>query len=627
MLKLSRRGEILLGLLLLVAFALRVYRIDYQSIWGDEAYSIWRSGLPLSEIPWQVAKTGNLAPFYYFLLHFWQGVAGSSELAIRFFSLFLGVLAVPASFKLLERLHSRMAGLMAALLATLSPFWVYYSQEAKMYAQTAFFVLLAGYLFLRIFDQDNKKRSVWAYAGYGLVSAAAVYTHYFAIFAILAHGAYLLAFRRLWPHIRPWLATQALAAALVLPWAAYALSAMAWAGSSVKRGSIGMDAIVFQLYRVFTAGPSLQGDLVSWALVGAAALAVVGVLASPSRARVFLLVGLVLPVIGVYAVSFLPHPGWPRYFMPASIAYYGMASVGLAFLCRRRLVFGATALLFLVPGAFSLSNYYFDPQYARYDYRSEIREMVASSDIGDAVIANGPEDFPVLFYYFDKSLPSYILPNRQVSTPLEIETLLNGLRHSGLWLVKYMPPDFDPDNAIEGWLRRNAFPLQTRWVENVTFTYFALPSEAPDPEPGLWGPATFENGIRLLGYQAQVRPWGHANLLLISLLWQAEKKVDLPYTVFVHAIDGNGKKLGQGDSEPVGGTAPTTTWKPGEKILDRHAALLPQTLPREGVVLEVGLYDLKSGARLQVLDAQGRPGGSALVLPATFQPDPAPRKP
>lgn len=119
----------LLGLVLLAALALRLYRIGYQSIWGDEAYSIWRSALPLAEIPWQVAKTGNLAPLYYFLLHFWQ------ELAVRFFSLLFGVLALSMAYKLMERLHSREAGLLAALLGAASPFWGCYSQEAKMYLQ------------------------------------------------------------------------------------------------------------------------------------------------------------------------------------------------------------------------------------------------------------------------------------------------------------------------------------------------------------------------------------------------------------------------------------------------------------------------------------------------------------
>lgn len=603
-----------LALALLAAFALRLYRIEYQSIWGDEAYSIWRSGLPLSEIPWQVAKTGNLAPLYYFLLHFWQGVAGTGELTVRFFSLFFGILALPVAFKLMERLHSPQAGLWVVLLGAASPFWVYYSQETKMYAQMAFLVLFSSYLFLRAFEA-GQKRSLWLYLSYGVVSAAAVYTHYFAIFVPLAHGVYLLASRRLWPGLRPWLASQALGAALVLPWVVYAAWALAWAGSSVKRAAIGLDVILPQLLRAFAVGTSLGGDLLPWALVGALALLLLGLSAASSRARLFLLLGLALPILGVYAASFLPHPGWVRYFIAASPPYYGLVAIGLAFLYHRHFALSVAALLVLVPAAFSLTNYYFDPHFARYDYRTQVRELMTSSTPEDAVIASGPEDFPAFFYYFDRKLPYYILPGTQASSLSEIEAFLGGLRHSGLWLVKYMPPDFDPDNAIEGWLRRNAFPLETKWVENVTFTYFSLPQEAADPIPGTWGPATFEKGIRLLGYRAQVRPWGSRSVLQLTLLWKADQKVDLAYTVFVHVVDNSGQKIGQGDSEPVGGFSPTTAWRPGETVVDRHGVLLPQAFQREGARLEVGLYDLKSGTQLQILDEQGRPGGTALVLP------------
>ena len=684
MLKLSTKASLSLGLVFLAAFALRAYRIEYQSIWGDEAYSIWRSGLPLSEIPWQVAKTGNLAPLYYFLLHFWQGLAGSSELVIRFFSLFFGLLALPVAFKVMERLHSREAGVLAALLGAASPFWVYYAQEAKMYAQAAFLVLLASYLFLRAFDnkdhsagacpplpspsggqapalqveasrsertddaaapedaassRDSARSDVteasrdaappddtaqlivrypvnlWTYLAYGAASAAAVYTHYFAIFAILAHGVYLASSRRRWHGFRPWMGSQALAAVLVLPWAGYAASALSWAGSSVKRGSIGLDSILPQVLRAFSVGASLGGDLLPWVLAGALALLLLGVLASSGRTRIFLLAGLILPVLGVYGISFQPHPGWARYFMAASPAYYGLVATGLAFLFRRHYAFGALVLLALAPSGLALANYYFDPHYARYDYRAQIQEMSASSGPEDGVIANGPEDFPSFFYYFDGGIPSYILPNKEVSSRSEVEAFLKSLRRSGLWLVKYMPPDFDGDNVIEGWLRLNGFPLETKWVENVTFTYFSLPSDAGAPEPGAWGPATFEKGIRLLGYRARITPWGSRSVLQLTLLWQADSKVDQAYTVFVHALDGAGKKLGQGDSEPAGGLSPTVSWKPGERVLDRHGVPLPETFQKEGARLEVGLYDLKSGARLQVLDNQGRTGGTALVLP------------
>lgn len=676
---LTPEGYAVVGMVLLAAFALRAYRIDYQSIWGDEAYSIWRSALPLSEIPWQVAKTGNLAPLYYFVLHFWQGAAGSSELAVRYLSLFSGLLALAVIFKVMERLHSWEAGVLAALLGAFSPFWVYYSQEAKMYAQMSFLVLLASYLFLRLVETRRARTGpsgagrtgltsghaepsspahpatdggplpgpgregglrpppmagpqprtggsgqnpllpgdaeiVWLSVAYGAVSAAAVYTHYFAIFAILAHGVYLAAARSLWPRVRPWLASQALAAVLLLPWAFYAASALSWAGSSVKRGSVGLDLVLSQVLRVFSFGTSLEGDLLPWVLAGVVALLALGVLAASGRARLFLLPGLILPVLGVYAISFLPHPGWARYFMAASPAFYGILAAGLAVLYRRNYALGALAILLLAPSGLSLANYYSDPRFARYDYRAQVRELGASSGPGDGVIANGPEDFPAFFYYFDWRIPSHVLPNKEVSKPSEIDGFLKGLPHSGLWLVKYMPPDFDPDNSIEKWLRQNGFALETKWVENVTFTYFSLPSEAGEPEPGAWGPVTFEKGIRLLGYRARVMPWGARSILQLTLLWQADQKIDQAYTVFVHALDAAGRKLGQGDSEPAGGVSPTTTWKPGERLIDRHGALLSQGFQKAGARLEVGLYDLKSGERLQILDAQGRPGGTALVL-------------
>jgi len=612
--RLSRRAALFLGGVLLLGFILRIYRIEHQSIWGDEAYSIWRSGLPLSEIPWQVAKTGNLAPLYYFLLHFWQGITGSGEFAVRYFSLFFGILALPLAYKVMERLHSREAGFFAALIGATSPFWVYYSQETKMYAQMAFLVLLSSYLFLRLFE-NNLKSSRWAYLAYGLAGAAAVYTHYFAIFAILAHGAYLLMSRRLHPGLRPWIASQVVAAVILLPWAVYASSALAWAGSSVKRGAISLTDILSQVGQAFAAGQSLGGGLLPWALGIIVVLLLIGLLAVPGRVRVFLLLGIIVPVLGVYMISFLPHPGWPRYFMAASPAFYGLAAAGLAFLHRRHFVLGAAALLILVPSGISLANYYFDPQYARYDYRAQVEGISAMSSPQDGVIANGPQDFPAFFYYFDGKQPVYVLPSREVSSPAEIQSFLAGLRHSGLWLVKYMPPDFDGDNAIEGWLRRNSFPLQTRWVENVTFTYFSLPQDNARPERGARAPVTFERGIQLLGYEVKMAPLGVQSILQVSLLWQADQKVEQPYTVFVHAVSGAGQKLGVGDSEPAGGLSPTVTWKPGEAVLDRHGVLLPAAAQKEGARVEIGLYDLKTGTRLQILDENGKPGGTSLVLP------------
>ena len=86
------RGEILVKalpyLLVLVAFALRLYRIDYQSIWRDEGVSLH---LAASSIPSLLAdRAGDVhPPLYFIMLHFWARFAGLSELSGRFFSLIL----------------------------------------------------------------------------------------------------------------------------------------------------------------------------------------------------------------------------------------------------------------------------------------------------------------------------------------------------------------------------------------------------------------------------------------------------------------------------------------------------------------------------------------------------------
>ena len=52
-----RRSSVILILLLLTAFALRLYRLDHQEIWGDEAHSVYVASLSLSS-----AVSPRLAP-------------------------------------------------------------------------------------------------------------------------------------------------------------------------------------------------------------------------------------------------------------------------------------------------------------------------------------------------------------------------------------------------------------------------------------------------------------------------------------------------------------------------------------------------------------------------------------
>jgi hypothetical protein len=118
--------------------------------------------------------------------------------------------------------------------------------------------------------------------------------------------------------------------------------------------------------------------------------------------------------------------------------------------------------------------------------------------------------------------------------------------------------------------------------------------------------ATIDGKVELLGYDldaSEAKPGGSVRL---TVHWRALAAMDTSYTVFAHLVGPDGKIWGQKDSVPVDGTRPTTGWLTGEVIADRYEIPLRADAPPGDYVLEVGLYDAATGARLQAVDASGQ---------------------
>jgi hypothetical protein len=104
---------------------------------------------------------------------------------------------------------------------------------------------------------------------------------------------------------------------------------------------------------------------------------------------------------------------------------------------------------------------------------------------------------------------------------------------------------------------------------------FALEAAAP-PLLRVLGPAVNERpsiavnqrlgALTLLGYDWRRR----SEQLQIDLYWQVEDALDADYTSTVQVFDDQGVKLGQEDHRPGGNFYPTSLWKPGERLRDRH---------------------------------------------------------
>jgi hypothetical protein len=128
-------------------------------------------------------------------------------------------------------------------------------------------------------------------------------------------------------------------------------------------------------------------------------------------------------------------------------------------------------------------------------------------------------------------------------------------------------------------------------------------------EPAARPLASFDSGRILLVGAELHGPLRHGATPRVRLLWQATEPLARDYTVFVHVVDGADHKWGQRDSWPVDATRPTTSWRPGEIVVDEHPVYVDVAGPRDGLHLVVGLYDLETGERLPLAD-----GNSALEL-------------
>jgi hypothetical protein len=123
--------------------------------------------------------------------------------------------------------------------------------------------------------------------------------------------------------------------------------------------------------------------------------------------------------------------------------------------------------------------------------------------------------------------------------------------------------------------------------------------------------AALGDRIQLLGYDFQVT----GQTLNLALFWQTKEPVDKTYNVFIHVFDSRGELQVQIDSPPVGGDYPTSSWQPGETILDAHTVPLWADAPFESFEIAVGMYDIATHERLPAVDHSGQraPDGQIML--------------
>ncbi len=472
--------------LLLLAFALRLYLLDHQSLWADEGNSVAMAPRAPLDILQRTANDIH-PPFYYLLLHYWVALVGTSVFAVRALSVLVGVAAVALTYSVARKItpHPSVALIATGLLA-ISPFAIHYSQETRMYMPVTA-LGAASWLAWLHWRKDRINRVA---VGYWLVTLAMLYSHYYAVPLVVAQNiAWLIALKEhrntIPPRLRVWVIVQGTLVLAYLPWLWYARDTILnWPSISEP---VTLEFMVGEIARIFTLGlaneglPALVGVVVGVLLVAG----VIG--AIRSRMGYVALLYFTIPPALMLLLS-LDRPFWnPKFLLISLPAYLMLLGIGatqiVVWLPRwgkspmvQGLAVSGVLLLFGVATYPALDNEYHNPRYARDDYQGMVRTIMAQAGANDAILLDGAGQREIFDYYYDGELAVYGLPATQPLNIAETRATLTEIadNYEQLWVLWWAEQQGDPQLFIPNWLKENTFVTESRWYGNVRLERYVM---------------------------------------------------------------------------------------------------------------------------------------------------------
>lgn len=529
----KRRDIILVTLLTLLALLLRSTRLDFQPLWWDEGYSVWFANQSLLQIA-RLTALDIHPPLYYVLLSLWTQFFGLGPVALRWFSVLVGVAAVPLIYLVGYGLSGRRVGLAGAVLLAINPLHIYYSQEVRMYALMTVWSLLAvgaAGRWLRLgrrIRHDYRPPAPRWLGGYVAAITLALYTQYYAGFLLV--GIALAGLLVLWQQraeraqFLTWLGAQGLAGVLFLPWVIYAGPKLVpYVSQKVVVDAdrpLNLFSYLFRHFSAFSIG-HLEGPLASWwplGLIGLILLAS-GLVRLWQQRPLQAGHGLTLRFLGVILTvvlalgwlvnltyPFFPERGerllllvLPVFLLLLAVTWSPPDPIRsreqqLVLLPARsalpRLFVGSMIALAVL----SLSAFYTEERYPQEDYRPLIGQVMQWGRAEDTVFAIYPWQVGYFWSYGNKNGPQPIL-SPSVEWGSEITTVLDeALARGHVWFPMHLSLGGILETDVEQYLYANDYQLANRWYSTSTrVTGWMAPPQAGSTIVEV--PATFDDGV------------------------------------------------------------------------------------------------------------------------------------
>ena len=667
----------LLLLVLLGAFALRLQALTLQNIWWDEARNIDVALRPFT----QVATAPELdihPPVYFWLLHLWLRGLGFHPLVAptilafgaRLLSVAASMLATALLYPLSRRFGSPVAGLYTIAIAGFAPFWLAESQEARMYTVGFALLTAAAYFLLKItgdrrqetrdtrhettgFKADNAiqnpKSQIQNYIVFVLLTAAALLTHYNAVFILVAWygwwGVVALLHPARWRKVRIVILCGIAMSLLVAPVLPIALRQIPkYANPNLGIPSLG--DYLWQNWQAYLAGYAFDPALLNgygttwlWAIL---AVLLLGLLALPFQGRVtqhesritnhesrttpFLLIWL-FGGLALYYIAVLDRGAfnvrYSSFITPALYLLMGLALAGQAKWLRLLTVVGLAGLAIgFVP---MLRADLYDDRFGREDVAGVTAWLKATAGPNDIIFVD--QKYPFGFYYQRYVIDANATPTGPEAASarylfVDINTLDQRLtdwagKAEKVFWVQWFESDTDPRHAVRFLLNKHGIYGESKAFRGYSVEQWQLtPPTRFQLAPNLT-PLSLRFGAAVETVAVSLPTELSSTKVPIVIRWQRvpDGQADRPLKARVALYDVQDNRLAQSDERLLNDRhLLPSQWQASDQPLNVYSLETAEPLPTGTYQVRLLVYDAETLEPLSFIDGAGNPQGIEPVL-------------
>jgi hypothetical protein len=563
----KRAPFVLLLLICLLGAGTRLTGLDTRSLWEDEGWTLVL--IESSDLP-TVVRTLALdqhPPLFFIFQRLWRDATGESELALRLFSAFVGLLSVAVLYQVGRALWGAKVGLIAASLLAVWDFPIDVAQDARQYSLLLLFSLLSTLFYLRYLRQAGRGTGLawWAF------SVAALYTQYLAVFVLAWQALYLF----LVPLGRPRWGDFALRFALIglafAPWLPIFIhqNQVRWTDPIYYQSGLPNTRETFVLIR--DALVTRQFGLVL-GLVG------LGLLAKPRRVAL----GLALWVFFYIAILAWLNQNREilriRIFILAVPPLLLLIAGGLAQLEKR-------AMHFLLAVLLGVSLFTVDSRQQHAPWREVVEQVTPWHRADEPILLDvWVGDFPARYYVRRQMGDSAPWLSLRELARQKGDFFLPALavylgEQAAFWLIRWGDEAKDYDGLLNDLGYQRTASSFIDHLGNPIYAYRYDRLEAASL-------GRFGDSLDLLKADIQMG----SGEVGVSLWWVAREALPLDYSVSVFAQDAEGNILIQQDNAPLNGAGRTSTWIPEQIYFDSYRLRLPPSVAPDRLKIGVRVY-------------------------------------